>query len=246
MVEVVFMHKERVTVENEPTIAPLTIDLSLDDLLTQAGPAAAKQVYKETLERNLAIARSSWTPKLIYRWLHCAMESKSTLLLFSPDKRESTYINLGYSIQFVEGAEKVLIGVYTVGQELEELAQSSSEKGSYFDSYIFDQISLKLLDKINSQATDIIEKYASTKGWGVSPFLSPGSVHGWELEDQVNLTALLPIEEIGVEQSPSGILHPFKSISFLIAAGPGLQGTKVGTCCQVCSRRDNCEMQGLA
>jgi hypothetical protein len=225
-------------------ITRLSVDLSLDDLLVKIGRASDKPGFRTVAQKALDAARVIWAPKLIYRWLTCLRKEKTELQLSCPRSGEKVLVDLGFAIQFVEGAEKALVGVYTVGHELEGLAKSVSESGLHLDSYIYDIISLGVLEKVNGQINTLVENHAAARGWGVSPFLSPGSVHGWELEDQLNLIELLPISEIGVEKSSSGILHPFKSLSFLIAAGPGLQRTKVGNSCQVCSRRENCEMQG--
>lgn len=225
-------------------ITRVSVDLSLDELLKKIGRAADKPAFRDAAEKALGAACGVWSPKLIYRWLNCQRAKKTELDLTCPGTGEKGRVDLGFSIQFVEGAEMTLIGVYTVGQELEELAKSASESGLHLDSYIYDMISLGVLEKVNDQVNALVENYAVERTWGVSPFLSPGSVHGWELDDQLNLIELLPINEIGVEKSSSGILHPFKSLSFLIAAGPGLQEAKVGASCQVCSRRDNCEMRG--
>ncbi|SHO52042.1 hypothetical protein [Desulfopila aestuarii] len=90
---------------------------------------------------------------------------------------------------------------------------------------------------------EIAEKTAEESGRKVSPFLSPGSVHGWELEEQFTLCSLLPLQSIGVALSSNGILIPFKSLSCMIGIGTGYSSSQVGTTCQVCSRNARCEMQ---
>jgi hypothetical protein len=222
----------------------MSVDLSLDELLVKFGRSAFKPTLRAEAEKALVTAREVWSPKLTYRWLNCRRNNKTGLALTCPNTGVEGRVDLGFSVQFVEGAEMTLIGVYTVGQELEGLTKSASVSGLHLDSYIYDMIALGVLEKVKDQVNALVENYALERKWGVSPFLSPGSVHGWKLEDQLNLIELLPIREIGVEKSSSGVLHPFKSLSFLIAVGPGLQQVKVGTSCQVCSRGENCEMRG--
>jgi hypothetical protein len=241
--EGVFMDGTALTCGEGKIIARLSVDLSLAELLIKIGSAGKKHTFRDAAKSILDVARSTWVPKLTYRWFNCLRKGKSELDLNCSVSGESGRVELGYSIQFVEDAERSLVGLYTVGHELEELSKSASQRGLYLDSYIYDMISLSVLEKVNCQVNAVIESYAAARAWGVSPFLSPGSVHGWELEDQPNLLELLPISEIGVKKSFSGILHPFKSLSFLLATGPGLQAIKVGTCCQVCSRKKNCEMR---
>ena len=79
--------------------------------------------------------------------------------------------------------------------------------------------------------------------WGVGPFLSPGSVHGWDLGDQPSLCTLVPLDCIDVQLSESGILKPYKTIACLIGIGPEYKARTVGATCDVCSKNKPCEMR---
>ncbi len=79
----------------------------------------------------------------------------------------------------------------------------------------------------------------------MSPFLSPGSIHGWELEDQQKLCSILPLNEIDVQILDDSVLIPFKSLSCLIGIGAGYKANLVGTTCQVCSKNNDCQMKQL-
>ena len=149
---------------------------------------------------------------------------------------------MGFSSKFMKEASRALIGVYTVGIALEEAAAEASREGQMLDGYLYDVVGLAVLDELKKIVNTIAEDYCQKLNWGVSPFLSPGSVHGWELEDQGVLCSMLPLEMTDVALQESKILLPFKSISFLIGIGQGYHVTEVGTTCEVCSKRDNCEM----
>lgn len=152
-------------------------------------------------------------------------------------------LDLGFSIQFVKDALKVLVGAYTIGEELEEHAKQVSASGMVLEAYVYDLLALGVLEKIGQKINLIAEEYGAKHGWGVSPFLSPGSVHGWELDNQHNLIELLPIGDIGITKTEAGALSPFKSLTLLTGTGPGYEETQVGSTCRVCLRRDKCEMR---
>lgn len=79
------------------------------------------------------------------------------------------------------------------------------------EAYFIDLLGLIVLEKTGHVIKRIAEKQAQKSGWGVSPFMSPGSVHGWELEEQVNLCALLPLEKINVNVREDAIFSPYKT-----------------------------------
>lgn len=81
---------------------------------------------------------------------------------------------------------------------------------------------------------------------GRGPFLSPGSVHGWDLIDQAVLCSLLPLQEIDVQVGKkNGVLQPFNTVSSLIGIGLGYTAATVGSTCQICSNNERCEMKKI-
>lgn len=220
------------------------LDVSLLELSKKFGKAQQNASLLEAAARVLALAIPLWHPKIVYRWLDVEIREEDKVRLCCGLTGESSTLDLGHSLQFIKEAEKVLVGVYTVGKELEDAVQKASGQGQVLDAYLFDIVGLAVLGKIGQQVNRVVEDYARKQhNWGVGPLLSPGSVHGWQLEDSHNLYRLLPIEAIDVAMSSNGILLPFKSLSFLIGTGPGYQSTEVGTSCAVCSKRDNCEIR---
>ncbi len=66
---------------------------------------------------------------------------------------------------------------------------------------------------------------------------------GQELEEQVKLCSLLPLENINVKIRDDAVLSPFKTISCLIGLGSGYDAIQVGTTCQICARNHECQMK---
>ncbi len=116
---------------------------------------------------------------------------------------------------------------------------NASSKGDLLEAYFLDLIGLIVLNKVEQTVKEIAEKQGRNLGWGVSPFLSPGSIHGWELEEQLKLCTLLPLKSINVKIRGDAVLSPFKTIPCLIGLGPGYDSVQVGTTCQVCSKNDD-------
>ncbi|MBM9604458.1 hypothetical protein [Desulfopila inferna] len=224
-------------------ISGMKAELSLDNVTAKLRGKQNRAALVEAASKILCTARGIWCPRIVYRWVDVVLQDNDTLQLCCNQSMHKIKLSLGFSGKFLHQASRALIGVYTVGQALEEASAQASRKRRVLDAYLYDIVSLTLLDQLKYSVNEIVELYAQKRGWGVSPFLSPGSVHGWELEDQANLCSMLPLDMIDVRLQENNTLMPFKSISFLIGTGPGYQVKKVRATCEVCSKREACEMQ---
>jgi len=153
------------------------------------------------------------------------------------------YLQLGVASKFMANAEQGVVGVYSAGDELEQAAAKASREKRYFDAFLYDLIGLAVLKKTKQQIDKIVEEEAQKNNWGVGPFLSPGSVDGWDLADQTNLCSLVPLNTVDLALRSGDIFRPFKTISFLIGIGPKYDAVTVGSTCDVCSMSHQCEMQ---
>ncbi len=224
-------------------ISEMKLNLSLYDVIAKLGKAQNRPALVEAASKILSAAQLLWRPQIIYRWVDIVSLENGTTQLCCQQSGQSVAIAMGFSSKFINEASKALIGVYTVGKDLERAGVEASGKGQILDGYLYDMIGLVVLDHLKKIVNSIAEEYCRKNGLGVSPFLSPGSVHGWELEDQKNLCSMLPLEMINVGLQENTLLLPFKSISFMIGFGHGYHVTEVGKTCEVCSKRDNCEMR---
>ncbi|MGM0655624.1 MAG: hypothetical protein ACQETR_09940 [Thermodesulfobacteriota bacterium] len=198
----------------------------------------------ETAKKTLDKAKEIIFPKAVYQWFEFEKttgKDKSGCII----QRSGDHVtfDFGYSYQFLAHARYVLISVFTTGQEFEKELQHTSSKGDPLEAYFLDLIGLSALEQVGETIKGIAEKQAGSLGWGVSPFLSPGSVKGWELEEQVKLCSLLPLEKIDVTFQNDSVLSPLKTVSCLIGMGPEYSSTNVGTNCRVCSKKDTCPMK---
>jgi hypothetical protein len=194
-------------------------------------------------EKVLDSVTGLWRPGAVGTWLDL-LWVRDGCAGFGRNGFDGEFVlNLGSSSRFLESARQALAAVYTAGGELEAAGQAASAGGRLLESYLIDLIGLIVLDKTGLLVREAVEGRAREKGWGAGPFLSPGSVLGWELEDQAILCSTLQLGEIGVTMGPEGILMPFKSLSCLLPIGPGYDRCTVGSTCEVCSRNQDCPMR---
>ena len=219
------------------------IDVTIDEVLQALPGNRPLEKIKPPLEQSLIAARKIWHPRVVSRWLDVKKITPETITLESTEDKRVVTLKTGFSTRFLAKAEKVLVAAYTLGGELEEYCASLSAKGDFLGAYLTDVIGLVVLDKAGEKIRSLAEDRAETLCWGVSPVLSPGSVHGWELDDQPALCSFLPLETIGVKVNESAILTPFKSISCLIGLGPDYESKLVGSTCDICSKRETCTMR---
>lgn len=196
--------------------------------------AAAKETLKQI--------NNCWNPAIVYRWLPINRSKTVSEGFLLGDKNSATF-SFGHSSRFLAEAKYALIASYTAGDALERKGQVASKNQDFLSAYILDILGLLVLEKTGNLVIQKAEQQAAELGWGVSPFLSPGSVHGWELDEQLKLAPLLPLEKIGVSIRPDAVLAPFKSLTCLIGIGPGYTTNQVGTTCQICSKNTICQMR---
>ncbi len=197
----------------------------------------------DTAKRTLSQAKGILQPKAVYQWFEFENTGKDKSGCIIQSSGDHLTFDFGYSFQFLTHARYALISVFTTGQAFEKELKHTSSKGDLLEAYFLDLIGLIALEQAGEAIKGIAEEQARDLGWGVSPFLSPGSVHGWNLEDQVKLCSVLPLEKVDVKFQNDSIFSPLKTVSCLIGLGPGYSSAHVGTTCQVCSKNDACPMK---
>ncbi len=223
-------------------LTDVKIEINLDELVAKLQTGSTRPEIVATAKTTLERVNNIWNPAIVYRWLPIKQSEKE------PEKSviqsdEPVDLDLGHSSIFIKDASYALIAVFSAGDEIEKETQRASDSQEILTSFILDLIGLLVLEKAGDMVKEIAEEQARVLGWGVSPFLSPGSIHGWELEEQLKLCPLLPLDKIDLQIRDDAVLMPFKSLSCLIGIGAGYETTKVGTTCQVCSKNETCQMR---
>jgi len=233
------------TINTKPCLLTnLNIKVSFEELVQKIRTGTKRPDILATAKHTLQKVHDIWNPGIVYRWLPLEQgenDPKTSIVLGN----NPVILNLGYSARFVENADHVLVAAYSIGKAFEEEAQKASDDQELLISYLLDITGLLVLQKTGETINKIAEQRAKELGWGVGPFLSPGSVHGWELQDQLKLCSLLPLNKINITISDDAVLSPLKSLSCLLGIGEGYKATRVGTTCQVCSKNNDCEIKQL-
>jgi hypothetical protein len=220
------------------------IDISRKELAAGINARGNRDQILDRAARVLLTVQGCWRPRAVVRRLLVERVTDTGMVTLRPlDQGEAGTLDLGFAGKFMAAADQGLVAVFTAGDELERETAIASKEKRIMDAYLCDLIGLTVLEKVRRQINRIIEEQARARNWGVSPFLSPGSVHGWELGDQDNLCNFVPIEKIGVTRGKNGILKPFKTISCLVGIGPGYTARTVGETCDVCSKREQCSVR---
>jgi len=233
----------KITDKQPHVLSRIEADVAFQDLEQKLKTSGDSPEILKIAEKTLNKAKGIWHPKAVFQWFEFKNRGQDNLGRIIQSSGSHVDFNFGYSSQFLTHARHALVSVYTVGQELEQESVNASSKGDLLGAYFFDLIGLIVLGKVEQTVKEIAEKQARDLGWGVSPFLSPGSIHGWELEEQVKLCSLLPLENINVKIRDDAVLSPFKTISCLIGLGSGYDAIQVGTTCQICSINHECQMK---
>ncbi len=239
-------------ITTQPFVIPdLSVDVGFQDLVQKIKSSGNQSEILKTAQEAFERVQNIWKPAIVYCWVKFEQGHTNGMGRIiqkgcgAQKDRDAVEIDFGYSIKFLNKADHALVAVYTAGQVLEEESKKASKMGDLLGAYFIDLIGLIVLDKAGERVKQIAQEKAGQLGWGVSPFLSPGSVHGWDLEEQIKLCSLLPLEKIDVMVREDAVLSPFKTISCLIGLGPGYASDQVGSTCQVCSKNHDCPMKQI-
>jgi hypothetical protein len=220
------------------------IEISSNDLAASMNTRGNRELILDRAAQVLLTVQGCWRPRAVVHRLDVERVTACGMVtLRHLDRGVAGTLHLGFAGKFMAPANQGLIAVFTAGDELEREAAIASKEKRIMDAYLCDLIGLAVLEKVRQRINRIIEEQARARNWGVSPFLSPGSVHGWELDDQANLCNFVPIERIGVTRGANGILKPFKTISCLVGIGQDYTARTIGETCDVCSKREQCTVR---
>jgi len=229
--------------KNAQILSYLQVDITLQDLEKKVKTSGNSPGIIKTVQKTLEKIQGKWKPVALFQWFKFEIDKKKKLGRITQKSGNFTYIDLGDSIKFLEQAKYVMGSTYSIGQYLDIESANASSKGNLLEAYLIDLIGLTALEKTGDIVKKNAENQARNLGWGVSPFLSPGSVHGWKLEEQKILCSLLPIGRINVNIKNDTVLFPLKSIAAVIGIGPGYNSSEVGSTCDVCSKKNQCQMR---
>jgi hypothetical protein len=136
-------------------------------------------------------------------------------------------------------APEVVLAAFSIGPLLEERVASHHAAGDYPAGFALDIAGALAVGEVGKVAFQAIEELAVSRGVQASIPLNPGTTH-WPLSGNHVFVKLIPATEIGVDVLDSGLLRPFKSISYAVALGNDVVTPEQGSSCDYCDTRDLC------
>jgi hypothetical protein len=133
-----------------------------------------------------------------------------------------------------EPADRVAVGVCTIGPALEQASAERAGRGRLLDALVLDAIGSAAAEATADALNLLVCEAAATRGLEAAPRVSPG-YGGWDTACQPALLALLPIAELGVWLTSGSMMVPRKSVSFAMSlAAPGKARTHPADKCGRC------------
>jgi hypothetical protein len=189
----------------------------------------------EIAEQALSEALPLFQPSVVYE----RYEAKSILhgRIRLNDGKE---LKGGTIVQHLGGAPEIVPVVCTIGPDLEAYASRKMETDIVYGLALYGAGSAAV-EALANAACQYFEQQAAQKGWQVTIPLSPGMI-GWSVEEgQIQIFNLVDSRKMGVTLTPSSIMVPLKSLSFVLGLGAELN--QRGTTCDYCTMREICKYQ---
>lgn len=138
----------------------------------------------------------------------------------------------------LNGAEKVICFVATVGPAIDQLIDQLMDKGHFADAYVVDALGSGAIEYTADSFQDDIEKDATDQQYVAGMRFSPGYCD-WPLAEQHKIFSLLDCDPIGVSLSDSALMAPRKSVSAVFGLYDHESPPKRFNPCNLC-RKENC------
>jgi len=195
---------------------------------------AERPAWREMYESALAEARDLVRPAIAYAVHPVTGADGERLIIADGQALESPVV-----ARLFGGAPEVALAIFTIGPLLEERVAEHQAVGDYPAGFALDLIGALAVNEVGQVAYRAIEGLAASRGVRASIPLNPGTSH-WPLIGNRVLLELIPAAEIGLEVLESGLLRPFKSISYAVALGEDVLTPDQGSSCDYCDTRDLC------
>lgn len=141
------------------------------------------------------------------------------------------------------GAERLAIGVCTIGPGVTDRIHAYKEQGEAVRSMLLDQLGSLAVGQLSQLLYRRLETDAALQSMHISTYLSPGESE-WSVKDQAVIFDLLDAAQIGVSLTESLLMKPMKSLSLMAGVGPQPMGAPGATHCDYCTMANRCPYHG--
>jgi hypothetical protein len=221
-----------------PVVTDLPLEFDPAPVLKRYGREVSALLDRPALRRvyeaALSEARDIIRPGIAYATHPIVGTEAERLIIADGQTLDSAVV-----ARLFAGSPEIVLAIYTVGPRLEKRAAEYHAAGDYLSGFALDIVGSAAVDEVGRVVYGLIEDLARSKGLNASIPLNPGTSH-WPLSGNKVLAELVPAAEIGIETLDSGLLRPFKSISFAVALGEHVLTPAEGSSCDYCDTRDLC------
>jgi hypothetical protein len=157
---------------------------------------------------------------------------------------DGTRIGGGPVVNVMAGAQELIVGVCSLGSNVDVQITTYSKSKEWFKMMILDELATWGVDQVRLQLVEYLGQKYESDGWRTSTCLSPGESE-WSVKEQAKIFKLLVTQQIGVSLSEGLVMYPLKSLSLIIGAGHGPLGVEGLSNCDFCSLKERCRYQHL-
>jgi hypothetical protein len=136
--------------------------------------------------------------------------------------------------RYLAGAERIAAVVCTIGPGLEKLA---SEQEDVLLGLAMDGLGNAAIEAVGQQVCARLAQHAQAQGLETSAPLGPGEPDWSVGVGQPQLFGLFDPAPPGVRLAESGMMHPRKSVSFVVGIGQHMEQVDL---CELCSLKERC------
>jgi hypothetical protein len=223
-----------------PLLKNIDLQVSREEIgqgLLRLCPRVTSEMETE-IDAAFEMAQPLLQPVIVYEWIDRIDVRGHRLFLALGSRRAE--LAVGENIDLIRPAQRVYLGVHSIGERLEDQVRELNRNGEQLLAYWLDSIGVVMLGKLGDRANTIAEEEAAQRGWGVGARLSPGGLTGWPFQDQKKLCALLPLHQAGLQVNAAGVIVPMKSGLAVVGIGPGYSKKRVQSVCHLCVHRQEC------
>lgn len=219
----------------------ISLQLSTDQILRAMGAdPSIIQTRKPSIYtaacRALETGQPLIKPAFAYKTYSVDRVVHNSIILHGHQKITSPLIS-----KELKNAQRLTVFVCSIGDEIELLSRQTTEEDPML-SMALDALGSTAVEQLIIEICWGFEAEASSRSEFVSQPFGPG-LEGWSvLDGQPAIFQLVNASSAGVQLSPSMLMEPVKSASFIL--GFSKTPFRAGSTCEYCSLRETCRYRG--
>ena len=137
------------------------------------------------------------------------------------------------------GASELIVAVCTIGGAISDRVAEYQRDRQLWQGLLLSDLGSWAVDLVRQRLCRQFEEDAASRGWHVSPALSPGE-SVWPIEEQAVIFSLLDAGQIGISLNLHMVMSPLKSLSLVVGRGSQPMGAAGASHCDYCSMAGRC------